>query len=435
MDNLTLLLILKPKMVENLLEKMAYIMIITVCFAILLTILVYLISFLLKKRTHHYYCSKHAKEKEGKCKTPECIMCLQLQHGEMKISDLNIKKQQLVQMEKQELTEENFSNKEFTTHSMNSTDIPTDGLIYHIINKLKKTFQIESEPITNDSTGNQRKQSCISLNGSSLVTENENLPNFKLKKKINKSLAKRSTHKNSNLKGKKIVSSSTHNVKFKDTKNSQEFSSDDSLSLTSSRIKTSGYSSAKSSIDYSKKNSISSYSNSRKSSSISSSYNEPAVVDYYRRKRFSDASSVYTNNNSISDLSNRKFSVNYPSYSKDSSFKLVALEQQPSIIPSILSSKKSSICSVGTNSSKVSSTGLQRDRRFSIMTSGNISEKFWVPPEIERNARLEKQRASLPNADLVSEFNEKLYELKSEANGLNEIEENQTNDQGKINIL
>ncbi|RMZ95836.1 synaptotagmin-5 isoform X1 [Brachionus plicatilis] len=410
---------------EDILEKMAYIMIIIVCFAILLTILVYFISILMKKRANLKYCSKHAKEKEEICKNPECVMCLQLQH-EMKISEYKRENHQLAQMDTNELNEKKPANNDLNSQSPNLSDVPTDGIIYHLINKLKKTFQIESATEMNGSSDCARKQSCITLTGSSLVTENENLANFKVKKKMSKSLAKRSLRKNSSLKGTNLVSSSTHSVKFKDTENSHEFSSDDSLSHTSSRVKTSGYSSAKSSIDYSKKNSISSYSNSRKSSSISSTYNEPAVVGYYRRKRLSDASSVYTNNTSISDLSNRKFSINHPNSLKDSNLRLVALEQQPSIAPSLPSSKKSSICSFGTSSSKISSTG--GDRRFSIMAPLNVSDKFWVPPEIERHVRLEKQRASLPNTDLVSGFNEKLYELKSEANGLDEIEENLTAD-------
>lgn len=429
-------LILVFKMGDNFLENMAYIMIIIVCFAILLTILVYYVSIFLKKRESFKYCSKHAKEKEELCKNPECVLCLQLQH-EKKNSDLSPNKQKSDQMEQNELIGDKLPSNDLNIQSSHSPDVPTDGLIYHIINRLKKTFQVEeTESETNGSIDCHRKQSCITLTGSSLITENEKITNFKTKKKISKSLTRRSLRKNSNLKKTGPVSLSTHSVKFKEADNSNEFSSDDSLSRTSSRLKTSGYSSGKSSVDYSKKNSISSYSNSRKSSSISSSYNEPAVVDYYRRKRLSDASSVYTNNASISDLSNRKFSINYPSSLRDSNLKLVTLEQQPSIAPSLLSSKKSSICSVGTTSSRISSsTGSQRDRRFSIMTPPNISEKFWVPPEIERHARLEKQRASLPNADLVNGFNEKLYELKSEANGLDEIEENLTVDQGKINFI
>ncbi|CAF0721932.1 unnamed protein product [Brachionus calyciflorus] len=436
----------------NFLETMAYIMIIIVCFAILVTILVYFIFLLIKKRagssstSSQIYCVKHAKEKEEICINPQCVICLKNQQTSVKKND-NISNLESTMMlnnnsysnNEQSQTQQDFSCEKSPKNNFNYQN-STDGLIHQIINRLKTTFYIDSEvdPSNNKTTLNREdlrgaKNSCMTLTGSSIVTENESGVLESSRKKISKSNIRKSIRKNKNsvIRAPSLVSTSAHSVKFKDDANlTDEYSSDESFSSSKNNItsKTSDYSSMKSSINSSKKNSISSYINSRKSSSISSNYNEPAVVDYYRKKRLSDASSF---NTSMSDISSRKYSINYPSSFKDSSLKFVALEQQPSIVGNSLgnSSKKSSISSVATTSSRVSSSfAPQKARRYSIMTPPNISEKFWVPPEIAKNAQLEKQRASLPNSDIILEFNEKLSELKSDANGLDDINEAQTID-------
>jgi hypothetical protein len=181
----------------------------------------------------------------------------------------------------------------------------------------------------------------------------------------------------------------------------------------------------------SKKNSLanSDYYSSRKSSN--SSCMESSVVDLYRQKRFSSdaasSSSQFTNS-----INSSTFNVKPPSH-MDTGFRVVALEQQPSVghlSESSSTQQKSSWCakkkaSLTSNSSAVSYPETAASRARSVrkhsmasafpqqQNPGNIYDKFWVPPEIAKLAKLDKQRSSLPNTnipvyDTILEVNEKL---------------------------
>jgi hypothetical protein len=180
-----------------------------------------------------------------------------------------------------------------------------------------------------------------------------------------------------------------------------------------------------SSLGTSKKNSLanSDYYSSRKSSN--SSCMESSVVDLYRQKRFSTdtSSSQFTNS-----INSGTFNIK-PSH-LDTSFRVVALEQQPSVNnlsetgiqqkrwnskKASLSSASSAVSYPETEASRERNTA----RKYSMASStsqqqntANIYDKFWVPPEIAKLAKLDKQRSSLPNTsvpvyDTILEVNEK----------------------------
>lgn len=318
-----------------------------------------------------------------------------------------------------------------------SSNLNTNGFFVELVKRLKSSFfsnmSLNEDKADILNSNNSRKVSFekqSNRTNSSVITENESdLPrkfsrNSEMRSSIRKSYRKSRNIRNSSL------PLSIHNVKFKTSEDSpnddEQFSSDEysptKVSLTSTPKKTS--------IDLSsKKYSITSSANSRKNSSNSSCYNEASVVDFYRKKRLSNASSTYTNNTSVSDLKysdSRKFSISQASPFSESGIKLVALEQQPNITHL---SKKSSISSNSTSSSRRSvSMGTGKGRRYSIMAS-NVSDKFWVPPEIALTAQLEKQRCSLPNTNVIFEMSEKVYEFGNNTDNIHMIKENQIDEQ------
>jgi hypothetical protein len=303
------------------------------------------------------------------------------------------------------------------------------GFFFQLYNKLKSNFT--SPPVSNDEAPINTYRVSLDKHTKSV----DIIPNANYKERLvqrNSMSGIKSSIKKTDRKGMYIrnssLPSSTHSVKFKTTtKDEEKDSSDEYVSqskLKPKRLKSASVvsatsdSSRKSSeiYDSNKKLVSNSADSSRKNSSISSCY-ESSVVDLYRQKRFaSDASSIltYSTNSSVSNLKHndsRKFSINQPNHITESGIKLVALEQQQNIGPkssfssSSGSSKKSSIkSSLNSISNASQSTRLSissvndKARRYSIMTP-NVSEKFWVPPEIALSVQLEKQRSSIaPNA-------------------------------------
>ena len=181
-----------------------------------------------------------------------------------------------------------------------------------------------------------------------------------------------------------------------------------------------------------KKNSLVSgsdyYTASRKNSSNSSCM-ESSVVDFYRQKRFSTdttSSSQFTNSINSSTFLNTK-----PPSHLETGLKVVALEQQTQLVhPSVGGGHYSPLgkkLSVASAVSNPSYAVREKSRKYSVasavVTGGHFSQqqqqqpvpsiydKFWVPPEIAKIAKLEKQRSSLPNTNnygMVLDVNEKV---------------------------
>jgi hypothetical protein len=151
---------------------------------------------------------------------------------------------------------------------------------------------------------------------------------------------------------------------------------------------------------------------------------ESSVVDLYRQRRLaSDASSSSQFTNSINSGT---FSIKQ--HGGDTGVKTVALEQQPTT-HSMMANFPTAAASNKTVSSgnQRYPAGRDRLRKYSMVSAthsaaaaighnnnpANIYDKFWVPPEIARLAKLDKQRSSLPNTsvmppDSIMEINEKL---------------------------
>jgi len=210
---------------------------------------------------------------------------------------------------------------------------------------------------------------------------------------------------------------SAHTVKFKE---SEEHDSSDTSShkheqttrLPVTRLKLCQLNNSNSSSNnLSNKSRTSSIVSSRKNSS-NSSYYESSVVDLYRQKRLSNASSSISHSNNSDSInssqllrdsdSTRKYSVNYSM--AEPNIKMIALEQQSNQsfqhLPSRVLAAKASISSSSGYSSNPSSSlmslATNKSRRFSILTNNtDTSEKFWVPPEIACKTLMEKQRNSI----------------------------------------
>lgn len=414
---------------SNFLEKWAYIMIIIVCFTILFTIIFYFINLILKKKfcsnifsniNNHNNTSNNNNNSDGsnndKCK---CCSSIHLKSEKCNIKNLafplqesndnnninnNMSKPKIEKSNSPEMSTKSnsFDMNSNANSSLTNPAEPEDGFFYQLIKRLKSSFFSDSSLDDDDEDKKLQPDNANNnsigktTTGSSVITENESeiLKNVSKKRTSFKQKNRRSTLlNNANLNLVKLSNKPT-NLALKDQ---EKYSSDECLPGTSTRHYLPKSGAKKTSF------SLASSCASRKNSTNSSCYTEPSVVDYYRKKRYSNASSVLTTNTSISDLKSmdsRKCSIAQPS------IKLVTLEQQPNIFSNMMSlPKKSSISSVSTSSSsRYSASG----RRYSIMTS-NLSEKFWVPAEIAKSAQLDKQRGSLPNtADVIFEQNEKI---------------------------
>lgn len=468
------------------LEKWAYIMIIVCCFTILLTLVVFLVCYLCKKKNEISCLANKDNESRKKCCNPKCKYCnntfknegyhdsstifhnmCETKNEEKRPSLLlnssnkqnSCKYNSYDQVTNRTKSDSDDPNRQIrdqyglelneSSSSLNSASSPVNkqqynyfdskaealshsetegGFFFQLYNKLKSNFT--SPPVSNDETPINTYRVSLDNHTKSV----DIIPNTNYKERLvqrNSMSGIKSSIKKTDRKGMYIrnssLPSSTHSVKFKTTAKDEEKESSDEYvpqsKLKPKRLKSASVvsatsdSSRKSSevYDSNKKLVSNSADSSRKNSSISSCY-ESSVVDLYRQKRFSDASSIltYSTNSSVSNLKHndsRKFSINQPNHITESGIKLVALEQQQNIGPKSSfsstsgSSKKSSIkSSLNSISNASQSTRLSlssvndKARRYSIMTP-NVSEKFWVPPEIALSVQLEKQRSSIaPNS-------------------------------------
>ena len=131
---------------------------------------------------------------------------------------------------------------------------------------------------------------------------------------------------------------------------------------------------------------------SRKNSS-GSSYYQSSIVDLYKQQRLSNGS-IFTTTSDV-----RKLSINQINPFEAFGVKLVTMETQDKLGSGYLNNdkpRKASAYSVIAPGSKMDALTM---RRFSIMTtSEDVSDKFWVPPQIAA----QKQRSSLPDSTALS---------------------------------
>jgi hypothetical protein len=456
------------------LETWAYIMIIIVCFTIICTLVFYMICFLLKRKRERKL-ERISETESSRKKSISNILNdikeededeLEQEHSNNKFSNKKSSNNNKGFMDKRS---KSYSKKDslvrdlnaqsFTEFSSNSSfNLTPDQLESNKSNKLrsKSMFETGENKENHESSdqsiwqylfrlGNSFAQRSVSNKDSSATDDNLDIESQNSNDSLNEqsvdlSTKTRSIHKSllksgikneikSNIKTNKLTTNaksrsdrisslpvSAHTVKFKE---SEEHDSSDSSShkqepvskLPATRLKLCQLNNSNSSSNnLSNKSRTSSIVSSRKNSSNSSCY-ESSVVDLYRQKRLSIASSLISqthNSDSLNssqllrDGDSRKFSINYSM--ADPNIKMIALEQQSNQsfqhLPSKVLLAKSSISSSSGYSSNLSpslmSLVTNKSRRCSILTNNtDTSEKFWVPPEIARKTLIEKQRNSI----------------------------------------
>lgn len=377
----------------TLLEKCAYIMVILVCFTILMTFFSYIIFFLLmlrrkmfRSRTEeehndqflNFICcdtSGSANDNYSKATTTSIQNDSNNTRNQTKPFSILNKCNQPYEQDREENNYKIESKAELTNTE--------NSYMPKLINNIKSmftSFSTDSAANKNEITDLTHIKTVIIPAEINTSSSDESLKHVSSASNKN-NLRRASTIKLNNRKTRNYRNSSVPNTKIhvKFNANTKKGSDDDD-SYTSDDYPSSIPSSL------ANKKSISSQ-DSRKYSS-GSSYYQSSIVDLYRQQRLSNASLITSNSNV------RKLSINQLNPFVESGVKLITLQQQDKLTDE--RKKKMSVNSIfgsDSGSQVISKLNVLNMRRFSVMTTADVSEKFWVPAEIAA----QKQRSSLPN--------------------------------------
>ena len=421
------------------LQEWAYIMIILVCFAILLTLFSYCLCNLISRRQHKQQERQFDLIDEKRKNT--CSFAFD-SNGD---ASSNTKTELVPQVEK----DANKCGMMSQTESSKLCDTEKrSGYFFSLLTALGNLIapsqsatsnQMPSLENLNDPSSlitvkrvisNQSSSSSSSSDDSDKEMDNQSVQ----KQAPVKSSVSNETENKIRRKNSLVISkprSIMRNPSLQTTANTRRLKLD---SFKESSTESSGLDRQKKSISLSeklRKSSQDSQSISTRKSSLESSYYQSSVANLYRKKRASDASSA-TNESSILNLkNNRKLSINQSNPFIEPGVKLVSFEYQSSndSLQSLqhiaLPLNKSFMKQSGEKLSCSSSTGSAntqheskvypfRPRHYSVFTP-NCHDKFWVPPDIALTAQLDKQRCSLPG-DITSLTTEARTKFENQEN-------------------
>jgi hypothetical protein len=415
-------------MTINFLEKLAYIMVIIVCFAILCTLFLYISCFLIRyqKERNKNKISKKSNEEclkgEIRCRkgdeaddidnlndmrsvdSKKCDSCFTLTNKNNNTNDeyntINEKNNNdkrpstLLLSKKCKLNSANKSNVIVSSQNSNTstatstrkkslTDLPdldakmlsnNDGVVTTFFNGFK-TFFYGSSNINPNLINSTSIMSPINYNNDS--SEKAQTP---LKSNIKKSTSNlRKERRNSSI-------PSAHSVKFKENYQYDSSSCDHSDMSSEDECYGSMTNSKKPSLTSTQSSYISAIdSNGSRKNSTSTTSTNSSVVDLYKKKRYSEASLYTTNTNRSNSLTTSSVSTKFDKLRKlsvnpyvEPGIKLVTLEQQTHLSPSTLDSdfnkkskRKDSSVTVAT-----STTSKARSKFYSNIANGNMDRRY-----------------------------------------------------------
>ena len=421
----------------SLLEKWAYIMVILVCFTILLTFFSYLFCFFMILR-RKLLSNRQTQVEDYQLDYLDMVCCNSADTNRLvNNSEHYMKNLTAQENSKSDLIETSKKNpvklKQITQQQQtipilrkfSLANMPLANDANHVASEITIDTNFVPKFLTNfkemfkSFSGNSNSNQSQSVTAGSSAANTDDLSQIKtvviparlnssnssgssdeeLNKTIKKSSFRRTSTIKLNRKSRTLRNSSlpparTHTVKFNPN---TKMGSGDEESCTSDEYPGSLIT---------HKKSVSSQ-DSRKNSS-GSSYYQSSIVDIYKQQRLSNGS-IFTTTSDV-----RKLSINQINPFESFGVKLVTMEPQEKLATGYLNTdrpRKASAYSVITPGSKMDALTM---RRFSIMTPEDVTDKFWVPPQIAAK----KQRSSLPDTTTVGfkQQNETVFNLNSSSN-------------------